>query len=360
MPVSRLGSATTREPLPLITTPDGDLFFTDDAGLSYKGVSLGSTVTHAFQVSTLEIESNADTDADAMSSHRGFKPLRLSYRLEGDVAGNSDKAGTKTIAVLRHLNGGGLYAIELESGSGSGTGTGTWDSLTQSPQQPLMLPPGSHSDPQGVGFPQCDESIDLCPSSLNTDSESPSCSGIGSVSVSGLSKLLRSSAAETLDLDRMFTSVDDEEQVDSSFTSSDGRNALVIPEETPEFALLLDRLLRRFTWLIAGLVMIFSILAIPVVQQHLPSPVRNLVMRIGKGFVLGLGVSSPDHSSLSAHIVATVDGLNIKTGSDTVLAASSSSSNVAGESSRSRINVGGIDMTAVGSLFVSETVLTGQ
>ena len=97
------GSVVSTTPLPLVATPDGDIFFADKSGNSHHGLSLGSPVVNAFTVK--------DGDKVVRTSGFDIRPLRISYRMQSTVG--DEKEADDSFVVVRSLNDGGLYALEL-------------------------------------------------------------------------------------------------------------------------------------------------------------------------------------------------------------------------------------------------------
>lgn len=122
VPTSRLASsASVTRQLPLVATPEGDLFFTDESGTGYRVIRFGSTIMQVMVVSSQAgMGENDDDDNDAIY----LKPLDLQCLASSPTdmnlgTINSKSKEGKTVAVLRHLKGGGMYAVELSGIFGS-------------------------------------------------------------------------------------------------------------------------------------------------------------------------------------------------------------------------------------------------
>ena len=106
-------------PMPLISTPEGGILFSDKKGLSYHSMELGSAVAQAFSVLSIDDQSSVSDkgkggkDVLANSDYM-VRPLRVGYRM-AEIDEEENQEGK--VAIVRDLHGGGLYAIELSSGN---------------------------------------------------------------------------------------------------------------------------------------------------------------------------------------------------------------------------------------------------
>ena len=125
-------------PLPLISTPEGDLYFSDNNGQVHRTYALDFPAVSAFTV-----EDVADRSvSSAVRTQAGYsvQTLRLAYRMPGTagngavgICSNSEDDISKTkclqaslqknqqspsgsnVIIVRSLNDGGLYALELSN-----------------------------------------------------------------------------------------------------------------------------------------------------------------------------------------------------------------------------------------------------
>ena len=97
---------------PLLSTPEGDVFFTDQTGEIHHGIALGSPAVTAFSVSS---QSNNGDKIRATDPNYGIRPLQISHRLATAIGKPvSETTGSdNNVVLVKSLNDGGLYAIEI-------------------------------------------------------------------------------------------------------------------------------------------------------------------------------------------------------------------------------------------------------
>ena len=85
----RSASLASTIPIPVISTPDGEIFFADSERPNHFSLNLGSPVTQAFQISKnmgndiLNRENFAEYDPD--SSDYQVKPLKVGYKVDSSL-----------------------------------------------------------------------------------------------------------------------------------------------------------------------------------------------------------------------------------------------------------------------------------
>lgn len=122
-----------KTPLPLLSTPEGELYFTDDKGNMLYSVSLGSPAVSAFKVK--DNRGVGNSNSDNRNGRNRVRPdkhnmditlLKIAHRLpsgnmeqsmqdyvemmEGTSGDGFDDSNT---VVVRSLNDGGIYALEI-------------------------------------------------------------------------------------------------------------------------------------------------------------------------------------------------------------------------------------------------------
>lgn len=97
---------------PLLSTPEGDVFFTDQTGEIHHGIPLGSPAVTAFSVSS---QSNNADKIRATDTNYDIRPLQISHRLApalGKPVSESSES-ENNVVLVKSLNDGGIYAIEI-------------------------------------------------------------------------------------------------------------------------------------------------------------------------------------------------------------------------------------------------------
>ncbi len=97
---------------PLLSTPEGDVFFTDHTGEVHHGISLGSPAVTAFSVSSQS--TNADK-IRATDTNYDIRPLQISHRLASALGKpvSESSESENNVVLVKSLNDGGIYAIEI-------------------------------------------------------------------------------------------------------------------------------------------------------------------------------------------------------------------------------------------------------
>ena len=98
-------------PLPLISTPDGNFFFADQYGVRYHSVDLQSPVTQAFTLYQAGSSEKVDSDFSIRSPY-DIRPLKVAYRMNSKVL-EGNRIGQPYAAIVRNLNDGSLFAVEM-------------------------------------------------------------------------------------------------------------------------------------------------------------------------------------------------------------------------------------------------------
>jgi hypothetical protein len=320
MMTSRLpSSASVARQLPLVSTPEGDLFFTDDSGTGYRVVRFGSTIMQVMAVS-----SQAGMDGnDGDSMH--LKPLDLQYfatsatDVDSGQLNSKGKEG-KTMAVLRHLEGGGMYAVELSGSIGARS-----EAL-----RALVLPEEpDRTDPEEHG--SFDDSVDgVCPGKglINWTHLSVEVVGTSKVSNSYETDLFRTQQEQSENLKE---------------------HHLVKFEERFAIFRHLGRFCARVVIFLMLLMCFVASSSFPIIHNRYPRVVRDILDR-GLQFV---SFSKQHHESRGS--LGSIDDMS---GSDVVDSPFSSKVlQVEVEEAPINLTIDGVVMTTVGSLLVSDTVL---
>ena len=88
-PLSHSASLASTIPIPVISTPDGEIFFADSVRPNRFSLNLGSPVTQAFQISkNMEndiLNSEKFSEYESDSSDYQVKPLKVSYKVDSSL-----------------------------------------------------------------------------------------------------------------------------------------------------------------------------------------------------------------------------------------------------------------------------------